>query len=209
VAGILAPVLREYEVEFLAVHGNNSTSRIHEAAVAQIRDRRPWVVLYVGDRDPSGCYMSDVDAPTRLRKYGATVEIKRVALLETDVRRLRQHTFDVDDKRKAAIAKHGEHKVGKRGIDNNKPWFLERYGRAWMELDAMNSNELRNRIESAIEEYIDPAAWAHMRRIEKAEVDSINEVLGRFNGGAPSIVRQENRSPGTRGLEPVPSHDEA
>jgi hypothetical protein len=184
VAGILAPVLREYEVEFLAVHGNNSTSRIHEAAEAQRRDRRPWAVLYVGDWDPAGCYMSDEDAPKRLRKYGANITISRVALLNTDVRLLPQHTFDVDDKRKAAVAKHGADKVGKRGIDNNKPWFLERYGRACMELDAMNSNALRTRMQTAIRGYIDPAAWEHMRLIEKAEIDSINEILGRFNGVA-------------------------
>jgi hypothetical protein len=189
VSGILAPVLYEYEVEFLAVHGNNSTTRIREAAAAQIRDRRPWVVLYVGDWDPAGCYMSDEDAPKRLLKYGAGIHVQRVALLNADVRRLRQHNFDVDDKRRAAIAKHGAN-VGKRGIDNNKPWFVERYGRECMELDAMNSNDLRTRIETAIREYIDPDAWEHMRLIEKAEIDSINEILGRFNGTSPAIVGQ-------------------
>jgi hypothetical protein len=37
-------------------------------------------------------------------------------------------------------------------------------------------------VETAILGYINPDAWEHMRLIEKAEVDSINEILGRFNG---------------------------
>jgi hypothetical protein len=189
VAGVLAPILREYEVEFLAVHGNNSTTKIHDAAAVQIRDGRPWIVLYIGDWDPAGCYMSDVDAPKRVQKYQANIRIERVALLGPDVRRLPQHQFDVDDKRRAAVAKHGAN-VGKRGIDNNKPWFVSRYGRVCMELDAMNSNDLRNRMEIAIQRYIDPAAWEKMCLIEQAEIDSIDEIFGRLNGGGPSIVGQ-------------------
>jgi hypothetical protein len=181
VSGIIAPILREYEVPFLAVHGNNSTTKIREAAAAQIRDRRPWVVLYIGDWDPSGLYMSEVDAPQRIRKYGANIEIKRVALLQHDVTRLKQHNFDVDDKRRAAIAKHGN-EVGKRGMDNNRPWFLSHYNRACMELDAMNSNDLRNRIRGAIQGYINPDAWESMRICEQAETESISAILGRFNG---------------------------
>jgi hypothetical protein len=182
VSGILAPILSEYQVEFLAVHGNNSTSRIREAAVAQQHDGRPWVVIYVGDWDPSGCYMSEVDAPQRLQKYGATIELKRVALLASDVRKLHQHNFDVDDKRRAAIAKHGAEKVGKKGIDNNKPWFMKRYGRACMELDAMNSRVLRGRVEAAIREHIDLPAWEQMLQIEKVEVDSWEDITGRMYG---------------------------
>jgi hypothetical protein len=189
VAGVLAPILREYEVEFLPVHGNNSTTKIHDAAAAQIRDGRPWVVLYIGDWDPAGCYMSEVDAPKRVQKYHADIRIERVALLGPDVRRLPQHQFDVDDKRRAAMAKHGAH-VGKRGIDNNKPWFVERYGRACMELDAMNSNDLRNRMALAIQRHIDPASWEHMQLIEKAEIDSIDDIFSRMNGRSSAIVRQ-------------------
>jgi hypothetical protein len=51
-----------------------------------------------------------------------------------------------------------------------------------MELDAMDSNDLRSRVEAAITDYIDWPAWEHMHLIEKAEMDSINEILGRING---------------------------
>jgi hypothetical protein len=180
VAGILAPLLREYETPFLALHGNNSTTRVQEACALQRRERRPWVVLYIGDWDPSGCRMSDDDLPKRIQKYGATITIQRVALVQADMTPLRQFSFDVDDKRKAAVAQHGA-KVGKRGLDNNRRWFMARYGRACMELDAMNSNDLRQRVEQAIQQHIDWPAWQQMQLIEAAEMGSVTEILGRFH----------------------------
>lgn len=46
----------------------------------------------------------------------------------------------------------------------------------------MDSNDLRSRVEAAITDYIDWPAWEHMQLIEKAEMNSINEILGRING---------------------------
>jgi hypothetical protein len=40
----------------------------------------PLLVLYVGDWDPSGMHMSEVDLPKRLAEYGGSVEIQRMAL---------------------------------------------------------------------------------------------------------------------------------
>ena len=125
--------------------------------------------------------MSEVDLRRRVREYGANIEIKRVALLPSDVAALRRLSFDVDDKRRAAERKYAD-KVGKRGLDNNEAWFVAHYGRTCMELDAMNSNDLRAHIETAIRAYIDWPAWAHMRLMEQAELDSINDILGRFTG---------------------------
>ena len=61
VRGTLAPVLREYGVTFRVLHGFSSSTAIHEAAEAS--QWRPFTVLYVGDRDPSGMHMPEVDIP--------------------------------------------------------------------------------------------------------------------------------------------------
>jgi hypothetical protein len=169
-------------VGFLVVHGNNSATKMRDASDAQLADGRPWIVIYIGDWDASGCFMSDVDLPRRAREYGADIEIKRVALLASDVAALPQFRFDVDDKRRAAEQQYRD-KAGKRGIDNNKPWFVARYGRDCMELDAMNSNELRARVETAIQAYIHWPSWEHMRRLEQAEIDSFKDVHDGMYGG--------------------------
>ena len=79
VRGVLAPVLDEYGVGFRVMHGFSSATTVHD--VAQDDDGRPLIVLYVGDYDPSGMYMSEHDLPDRLEKYGGDhVQLKRIAL---------------------------------------------------------------------------------------------------------------------------------
>jgi len=71
VAGILRPVLDEFGVPFLAAHGFNSATKVYELAQEIRADRRTHCFLYVGDYDPSGMHMSEMDLPGRLRRYGA------------------------------------------------------------------------------------------------------------------------------------------
>ena len=68
VRGVLQPVLDEYAVGFRVMHGFSGATTIHD--VAQDDDGRDLIVLYVGDYDPSGLYMSEHDLPDRLAKYG-------------------------------------------------------------------------------------------------------------------------------------------
>jgi hypothetical protein len=61
VRGVLAPVLDEYAIGFMPVHGFSSATAAHD--IAEDDDGRPFVILYVGDFDPSGLYMSEWDLP--------------------------------------------------------------------------------------------------------------------------------------------------
>jgi hypothetical protein len=67
VRGVLRPVLDQYGVGFRVVHGFASATIVHD--VAEDDDGRNLIVLYVGDWDPSGLCMSDVDLPERLERY--------------------------------------------------------------------------------------------------------------------------------------------
>ncbi len=86
VRGVLAPVLDHYAVGFRVMHGFSGATTIYD--VAQDDDGRELIVLYVGDFDPSGMFMSEVDLPARLAKYdGDHVELRRIALTRgTDTR---------------------------------------------------------------------------------------------------------------------------
>ena len=73
------PVLDHYAVGFNPVHGFNSATATHD--VAEDDDGRPLIILYVGDFDPSGMFMSEVDLPKRFAKYdGDHIKLKRIAL---------------------------------------------------------------------------------------------------------------------------------
>lgn len=98
VRGTLRPLLDEYGVGFNPVHGFSSATTIHD--VCDYDDGRPLTILYVGDFDPSGMYMSERDIPERLQRYdGNHVSLKRIALLRADCDRLgRRPAFNVKDR---------------------------------------------------------------------------------------------------------------
>jgi hypothetical protein len=97
VRGVLDPVLDEYAVGFRVMHGFGSATTVHD--VADDDDGRPLIVLYVGDWDPSGLYMSEHDLPDRLSRYdGDHVSLQRVALTREQLHDL--PSFPATDKRK-------------------------------------------------------------------------------------------------------------
>jgi hypothetical protein len=167
VRGLLAPVLNEYGVGFRVMHGFAPATIVHEIAEAYGESDRPFIPLYVGDWDPSGLYMSEVDLPERLARYGGeTIEVERIALTLDDTRG-GLPSFSVDEKRN----------------DTRYAWFVQRHGRRCWELDAMNPNDLRARVEAAILGYIDEAIWQRSQRAEAAEVASLASVLDAWTGG--------------------------
>jgi hypothetical protein len=165
VRGVLAPTLDKYGVGFRAVHGFTSSTVVHDTASDD--DGRPLIILYVGDYDPSGLYMSQQDIPNRLAEYGGDhVIIKRVALK-------RAHTvgllsFPAADKKK----------------DPRYKWFVANYGTKCWELDALDPNDLRALVEKAIRAEIEPIAWARCEHINKAEQESLRTVLDNWKGAA-------------------------
>jgi hypothetical protein len=163
VRGVLKPVLDHYAVGFNPVHGFNSATNVHD--ISEDDDGRPLVILYVGDLDPSGMYMSEMDLPNRFSKYdGDHITIRRIALTREHVRDL--PSFPASDKRK----------------DSRYKWFVRNYGDRCWELDAMDPNDLRDCVEREIRKLIEPAAWARCEIINRAERESLRTILDKWNG---------------------------
>lgn len=161
VQGVLAPVLDELGVTFRIMKGFGSFTAVRRA-VEDAKDLidatdKPTVALYIGDWDPSGLYMSEVDLPSRLARYGGQQEIRRIAILSPDTRRLPH--FDAQTK----------------ATDARYQWFVEHHGRRCWELDAMDPNDLRNRVRLEIEGYILRPLWDRAMQIERVEVKSIQD----------------------------------
>jgi hypothetical protein len=150
IRGVLTPVLDRFGVPFFAQHGFGSATAAHNTAVA--KDGRPLIILYVGDRDPSGMYMSQEDLPNRFAKYGGDhITLRRIALTPDQVTRL--PSFPAADKAK----------------DPRYKWFVAQHGHRCWELDAMDPNELRTCVERAIVNLIEPTAWQRCEVINTAE----------------------------------------
>jgi hypothetical protein len=162
VRGVLAPVLNELGVGFRVMHGFSSATAVYD--IAQDDDGRPLIILYVGDYDPSGMYMSEIDLPERIANYGGDhVEVRRIALTE------RHHDlpwFPASDKKG----------------DTRYRWFVDNYGERCWELDALDPNDLRALVDEAIRAEIEPVAWKRCAAVEKAERESLRHVLDSWNG---------------------------
>jgi len=164
VRGVIQPVLDQYAVGFRVMHGFGSATTVYE--VSQDDDGRDFIVLYVGDFDPSGMFMSEVDLPKRFDKYdGYHVTLERIALKREHVNGL--PSFPAADKHK----------------DSRYKWFRANHGDRCWELDAMDPNDLRDCVEAAIEELIEPEAWTRCELVNRAEQESLKTVLG--NWGKP------------------------
>jgi hypothetical protein len=163
VRGVLAPILDHYAVGFRVMHGFSGATTIYD--VAQDDDGRELIVLYVGDFDPSGMFMSEVDLPARLSRYdGDHVNLKRIALTRAHTRGL--PSFSATDKRK----------------DPRYKWFRFNYGDRCWELDAMDPNDLRDCVKQAIIGLIEPVAWQRCEVVNKAEQASLRTVLEQWGG---------------------------
>ena len=64
----------------------------------------------------------------------------------------------------------------KRG-DTRYRWFVQRYGHRCFELDALDPNVLRGRVEHFIRSRIDFDAWNRCKAVELAEHRSLIEVM--------------------------------
>jgi hypothetical protein len=128
VRGLLGPVLDKYAVGFNPVHGFTSATSAHDAA--EDDDGRDLILLYVGDFDPSGMYMSEKDLPARFAKYdGDHIKLRRIALTRRHGRAL--PSFPASDKQE----------------DPRYRWFCANYGTQCWEVDAMDPNALRDCVE--------------------------------------------------------------
>lgn len=162
VQGVLGPVLDEYGVTFRVMKGFGSHTAVRQAAEDSIYapDDKPCIALYVGDWDPSGLFMSDVDLPGRLERYGGDWTLERIALVADDL----PHTPHFSSATKKDDARY--------------PWYLQNTPldphKAW-ELDAMDPNDLRQRVEREIVALIDEDAWNRALEVEAAEVASMKE----------------------------------
>ncbi|MDZ7852944.1 MAG: hypothetical protein U5L98_09935 [Halomonas sp.] len=163
VRGTLWPVLRKYGVTFRVMHGYTSATTIQSFASSSANSEKPIHICYVGDWDPSGMAMSEIDIPTRLERYGGRAHFERIAIVESDTRTGLPY-FDANTKKG----------------DSRHKWFVEKYGSKCWELDAMSPNILRQRVEEFIVGHLDLDLWNRAVKVEAAEVESMQAITSRI-----------------------------
>lgn len=166
VRGTLEPVLRDYGVTFRVMHGYGSATALHQAAEESQRSEDWLEVFYVGDWDPSGLHMSEIDLPRRLDAYGGRVYVQRLALSRADTKSGDLPSFLAATKRQ----------------DPRWAWYVKTYGPKCWELDALSPVVLRQRVENAIVSRLDLEAWQRAEVTEAAERESLMTILSTWPG---------------------------
>jgi hypothetical protein len=177
--GTLKPILDEYLVSFHVQHGNTSDTVIHKAAEwCRQHPTMVLVILYVGDHDPKGLRISEEDIHKRLGgDEGITNYIvHRVAILRSDVEAVRREDRDAFKPKDPDIA-----------------WYVRRTGLSYgVEVEAIPSTELRDRVEAAIKAEITNAeAWHRTINASQTVRESWQEYVQRWPMPAISPLGSE------------------
>ena len=175
IRGTIAPILQLYGLTFRVMHGYGSSTAIYQAAQDSVVGSKLLRVLYVGDWDPSGLHMSEEDLPRRIREYGGTLILDRLALTWEDVFRDDLPSFNAETKKN----------------DPRFKWFTKTYGRRCWELDALSPKVLRARLEQAVRDRLDHEAWQRADVVEQAERESLLNILSTWPGNS----RQASKYP--------------
>jgi len=169
VASTLRPVLDEFAVPVSFMKGFASATAVNGLAEIIGESDKPMHLLYCGDHDPSGRYMSDVDLPERIQRYGTGGQylLRRIAVTRSQAESLDLPSFPVTDK----------------STDARYDWFLRRHGYRCWELDALDPNTLRALVREQVVALIDADAWEHATLIEAAQRESLDSFVSRLPGG--------------------------
>lgn len=165
--GTLKPLLDGYLVEFQVHHGNTSLTELHRYAQwTRQHPEQQLVILYVGDHDPKGLRISEDDIPKRLRERGAKGwRLRRVGLLQADAEGVAVEDRDAFKKN-----------------DRDIGWYCARTGLAYgVEVEALPSTELRDRVEQAIRAEIqDVVVWNRVMAASRVVRESWQDYVARW-----------------------------
>ena len=170
ISGAIAAVTDELGVTVRVGRGFNSTTRAREIAEALGNTKKPKVIFYLGDHDPSGRNAEEEGLSRVLTHYRKITGKSKVN--DIKLRRLAIHKDD--------IQKFNLPPLRVKETDSRTPGFVRKYGDECVELDALPPNELRTRIRVAVTALLDQAAWDRAIAVEKVELASIIETVSNW-----------------------------
>lgn len=157
-AGVIAPITRQYDVPLFVARGYASMSFLYSAAEDIKAIGKPAFIYHFGDYDPSG-----VNAAYKIRDelqaHGAKISFERVAITEAQIAQYSLPT-----------------RPTKRKDPRAKRWG----GQDSVELDALPANILRALVRECIERHIDRAALDATKQAESLERQSLEAVMNNF-----------------------------
>ncbi len=159
-ASVLRPLADKYHVTLMVNRGYSSASAMYDAAkrFKAHRDKEHWLLLYLGDLDPSGEDMVR-DIRERLLEFEASVPVEKIALTMDQVRQY-------DPPPNPA-----------KLTDSRAADFIAKYGNSSWEVDALPPSVLEELISSAIEGVMDMELYNEAIRMEEEDKQTLRDLV--------------------------------
>lgn len=194
--GVVERPCNEWRVPYFACRGYASSSELYEAGKRLARKRaagKRVVIFHLGDHDPSGMNMSDVNRDS-LRMFARTngVELRRLALNYDQVEEYDPPPNPAKDS-DARFAGYADMMVTEHDADpDDIP--------SW-ELDALNPSTIDGIVRAAIEEVVDQDLFSERFAEEEANKNTLLAIADSFPEVGKYLKHRFNEHPDT-GLWP-------
>jgi hypothetical protein len=171
ILGSIRRVTRKWGVTTRVLHGFGSTGMENEAGrlfESLSENEKDIIILFLGDHDPSG----------RAIERDIHRRVEAASGVRFCLTRLAIHARDI-----------GEFNLPPqkiKGTDSRAAGFRRTFGdnAPTVELDALPADELRRRIDTAIDGLVDHDQWDRDLQVEKVEFTTIADVVSRVNAAA-------------------------
>lgn len=171
--GALLRICREvawkYCLPVVACTGYSSVTYLdhfHRKAERAIMQGKTPIVLYLGDLDPSGVQMFEANIQTLENEMGLYgTEYKRIGLNPEQVGKCNLPS---------------DPHAGKM-TDSRYSWYVKRYGKMFVELDALHPRDLQTLLEGAIQQHLDIDAYKEQQENEEDDdrlIEELREEIG-------------------------------
>ena len=165
--GIVEPTCNALRLPYFSCRGYSSSSGLYEAGKRLQAYRRAGyetIVLYLGDHDPSGVYMTET-AEQRVSMYaGHEIDFRRIALTIPQIEEHRpppNYAKEADSRYKRYVSEFGTEDC-------------------W-ELDALSPSTVDAIIRAEIDPLIDTEAWDATIKREVEHRETLNEIISDWN----------------------------
>lgn len=168
-AGIVAQVAQELDVNYLACRGYMSASEMRVAA-QRLMDCQPDqapIILHLGDHDPSGIDMTR-DIEDRLREF--------CEYDGWDCPRVRRIALNMDQ-----VLAYNPPPNPAKLTDSRCTGYMERFGNESWELDALPPNDLADLIRTNVLRFRDEELWAAQLAREEEERRHLQVAADRWS----------------------------
>jgi hypothetical protein len=157
-AGVLMPVTSLYDVPLMVARGYSSITFLYSSAEYIKRLEVPAYIYHLGDFDPSGVNAGE-KIEEDLRKFapGAEIHFERLAVPEKQIEDWRLPTRPT------------------KTSDSRAKKFGHEFS---VELDAINANQLRDLVRSAIERHLPADKLKVLQEAEESEKEFLGGLVG-------------------------------